>query len=211
MAKESASHPEASAPIAVMIVSEFSENSPGSNLGYAGVTSRPTTPVYETSRDIQPSETSLLEVASQEQQHNAIIQPQLKTQPSMEHLDPPEVVHLVTTSPLKHYPDVPPAASLVSPPASTHTDNESTPPAPSSSSSVKDFRQSSRQANKTAQRYTPESGPARRASTTSLRSLAGLETAKKGRKESWGEDEESLALIRSLQAEEYGLRRRGRG
>lgn len=128
----------------------------------------------------------------------------------------------------------PPASSLVSPPAS-HTDAERTPPAPSNmqtitpSATSSSSRHSSR-ANKTVQRYTPESGSVRRNSSVSagkmresgspvLRSAVkgeGGAAQKKGksRRESEGvgdADEESMRLIRELQAQDMGLRRRARG
>lgn len=156
------------------------------------------------------------------------------TQPlSTDPLEPPEEVQLIATFPLSPLKleedfliisDQPAASSLVSPPASLHTDNGSPPPpAPSTSdttgsiSSVSTTRQSSRHA-KTVQRYTPESGPARRASSSSMGGQTARESAspvvrKKGRMASEAvavavTDEESLALIRELQAQEYGLRRR---
>ncbi|KAL9118754.1 MAG: hypothetical protein Q9187_004697 [Circinaria calcarea] len=175
----------------------------------------------------------------------------LSTQP-LEPPEPPEEVQLIATSPLSPLKleddfsllsNEPAASSLVSPPASLHTDNESPPsPAPSTSditgftSSVSTTRQSSRHA-KAVQRYTPESGPARRASSSSMggrttgrqssmggrtteRESASPAVQKKGRMASEATvtaapsaavavtDEESLALIRELQAQEYGLRRR---
>lgn len=127
----------------------------------------------------------------------------------------------------------PAASSLVSPPASSHDDVGKSPllsPAeltPSTSSS----RHSSRHP-KQARRYTPESGSARRASSSS----AGEASAGKGAFGDTGQptvpaspvfsssrrqskvdgvsdiaaDEESLKLIKELQAEEHGLRRRRR-
>ncbi|MCJ1281778.1 JmjC domain-containing histone demethylation protein 1 [Xylographa opegraphella] len=133
----------------------------------------------------------------------------------------------------------PPTSSLVSPPASTHDADEDTLPAgakaqnmtPSATSSSS--RHSSRPAN-TMQHYTPESGSVRRASSSSagiatgqLREVgtpmvgtsrrSGSELAgdiKKGRRSRVGSeieaDEESMRLIRELQAQDMGLRRRGR-
>lgn len=133
----------------------------------------------------------------------------------------------------------PAAASLVSPPASAHDDAEKSPPicenqnpTPSSSSS----RHSSRH-QKHVQRYTPESGTARRASSSSVGYGEGgknvavmislLNTKVKVQPETPRDprdhgqfkadsspevvtDEASLKLIKELQAQEYGLRRRGR-
>lgn len=133
----------------------------------------------------------------------------------------------------------PAASSLVSPPASAHDDAEKSPPdyenpnpTPSSSSS----RHSSRH-QKHVQRYTPESGSARRASSSSVGDGGGgknvtamislLNTNIKVQPETPRDsrdhgqfkadsspevltDEASLKLIKELQAQEYGLRRRGR-
>ena len=150
-----------------------------------------------------------------------------------------------------------PAASLVSPPASSHADASRTPPSPSAASS----RQSSHHPRQ-LQRYTPESGPRRGSSssidepppsdnsgradsavseTLALRkdtspittiSTTGEDEQKAEmtvaptsfevdrkdgtpRRKSRGSiegiaDEESLKLIKELQAQEYGLRRRGK-
>lgn len=127
----------------------------------------------------------------------------------------------------------PAASSLVSPPASAHNDAGHTPSAsepnrtPSSSSS----RHSSRHP-KQVQRYTPESGSARRASSSSVADMmaekstslinrvesanisAEIDTSPKRAKPRLSSetfaDEESMRLIKELQAQEYGLRRRGR-
>ncbi len=127
----------------------------------------------------------------------------------------------------------PAASSLVSPPASSHNDAGHTPPAsepnrtPSSSSS----RHSSRHP-KQVQRYTPESGSARRASSSSVADMmveksaslinrgetanisGEIDTSQKRAKPRLSSetftDEESLKLIKELQAQDYGLRRRGR-
>ena len=149
-----------------------------------------------------------------------------------------EEVHMIealSVPPMKIDPDFPiptqhqpPASSLVSPPASTHTDNESNTPTrsrrdSSTISSAPTSRLSSRQP-KAAQRYTPESGPARRSSTSSMGgriheresespSVVGsaVKKARRGSRLSSEiiADEESLRLIRELQAEDRGLRRRG--
>ena len=145
-----------------------------------------------------------------------------------------------------------PAASLVSPPASSHADASRTPPSPSAISS----RHSSRHP-KQMQRYTPESGP-RRDSSSSVDELSTTKDSKRansaasevmetsplttisttGEDERRGEvpkstphddepkseptgrkskgsidgvaDEDSLRLIKELQAQDYGLRRRGK-
>jgi F-box and leucine-rich repeat protein 10/11 len=135
----------------------------------------------------------------------------------------PEVEGLNSSQPL--------ASSLVSPPDSTHAGGEQTPPAtgkikgftpPTTSASS---RHSSRPA-KVAARFTPESGTVRRPSsssaggafsrestspTTSLPTSATSHKRSKSRAQSEIEaDEESLRLIRELQAADLGLRRRGR-
>ena len=160
--------------------------------------------------------------------------------------NPEDEVNLIATSPLsemKYEPEVEEspiasstkaaqqvATSLVSPPESTHTDAEKTPPATAKAKGVASpgtsasSRHSSRPA-KQAQRYTPESGTVRRASTSSAGVAFGRESGSpttsvgtsgtshkkmKSRMNSEIEaDEESLKLIRALQAEELGLRRRG--
>lgn len=116
-----------------------------------------------------------------------------------------------------------PASSLVSPPASSHDDVGNSPTteppqwAPSRSSS----EQSSTHLKQVQQRYTPESGPMRRASSSSYGEAApeqatyaeGKEPssspkARAGLKEEYMADKESLRLIKELQAQELGLRRR---
>ena len=127
----------------------------------------------------------------------------------------------------------PAASSLVSPPASSHNDPGLTPLAPetkltpSSSSS----RHSSRHPKQVA-RYTPESGSTRRASSSSVADMmlekttplinrleaakiseevdANPKRAKLRLSSEIFTDEESLRLIKELQAQDYGLRRRGR-
>lgn len=180
-------------------------------------------------------------------------------QPSIPPIDDTDEFHHLATSPLseldelndlsdlKWEPDFdppllsaspsfqpPPAASLVSPPAS-HTDAERTPPAPSNmqtitpSATSSSSRHSSR-ANKTVQRYTPESGSVRRNSTSSAgktresgspvggsagKGEGGGSAMKKGKSRRESElgdkNEESMRLIRELQAQDMGLRRRARG
>ncbi|MCJ1437951.1 JmjC domain-containing histone demethylation protein 1 [Xylographa pallens] len=133
----------------------------------------------------------------------------------------------------------PSASTLVSPPASTHNTDEETPHAVSKAQNItpsatsSSSRHSSRPAN-TTQHYTPESGSVRRASSSSVGIATGLlreggspiggtsrrsgsvlaGEAKKGRKSRVGSeieaDEESMRLIRELQAQDMGLRRRGR-
>lgn len=123
-------------------------------------------------------------------------------------------------------------SALVSPPDSSHTDAETSPSSskaqqtPSNSTS----RRSSEQP-KRPQRYTPESGIARRASSSTQGALASGKSAsprislpptlgevsnkaKRGKaRASSGEasaDGESLKLIRELAAQDLGLRKRGR-
>ncbi len=127
----------------------------------------------------------------------------------------------------------PAASSLVSPPASSHDDIDKSPMpsqaelTPSTSSS----RHSSRHP-KQVRRYTPESGPARRTSSSSagdaifgkaapvtvdpstvptspVFAMSRREPRIDGGPETVA-DEESLRLIKELQAEEHGLRRRRR-
>ena len=127
----------------------------------------------------------------------------------------------------------PAASSLVSPPESTHNDAGQTSPTlePKPTPSLSSSRHSSRHP-KQVQRYTPESGSARRASSSSVTDTMGekdttlidrVETAhviggfdaspKRTKPRLSSEnfaDEESLRLIKELQAQDYGLRRRGR-
>ncbi|KAL8737065.1 MAG: hypothetical protein Q9181_002050 [Wetmoreana brouardii] len=133
----------------------------------------------------------------------------------------------------------PAASSLVSPPESAHDETEQPPvsgeldpKAPYSSGPTS--RQSSRHpTTQSQQRFTPESGLTRRDSSNSIHFGAEasptadevktpttsfplvLDSTQKRAKARLGSeigaDEESLALIRKLQAEEYGLRRRGKG
>ena len=119
----------------------------------------------------------------------------------------------------------PPASSLVSPPASSHDDAGISPinaHAEWKSSTVSSRHSSSQP--KQMQRYTPESGSMRRASSSSYSENAqekaaspvpaGLSSDQKPKARSGSEnmaDEESMRLIKVLQAEEYSLRRRGRG
>ena len=132
-------------------------------------------------------------------------------------------------------------SSLVSPPASINSEAAETPHATTAnmSPSTLSSRHPSRQP-KQAQRYTPESGPARRTSSSSvdgggrrlessspmtslsnvdfsLEELASPTTSTSEKKETKLRvgsdavtDEESLRLIKELQAQDYGLRRRGR-
>lgn len=126
-----------------------------------------------------------------------------------------------------------PAASLVSPPASAHDEAEKSPvnSQPSNLASSTSSRHSSRYP-KQVQRYTPESGPARRASSSSVGDVGDgkstvavvkvlsvktdIETptspkdVKANSSPEAVTDEESLKLIKELQAQEHGLRRRGR-
>ena len=127
-----------------------------------------------------------------------------------------------------------PTSSLFSPPASSHEETGHSPTGardtwpPSGSSS----RQSSSQPKQTQQhqRYTPESGPLRRASSSSYGdngmksavekapSPTAIEPSQFDQKSSYQRlsfeavaDEDSLRLIKELQAQDYGLRRRGNG
>ena len=127
----------------------------------------------------------------------------------------------------------PAASSLVSPPASSHDDAEES--LPSSHTAVTPCASSSRHSSrhsKQVQRYTPESGPVRRASSSSAGDAVvskitpapanpltadpetGTNPSQRNTKASTGldiiADEESLKLIKELQAQEHGLRRRGR-
>ncbi|KAI4127698.1 MAG: hypothetical protein LQ338_003073 [Usnochroma carphineum] len=125
----------------------------------------------------------------------------------------------------------PAAASLVSPPASSHDESEQgiapTNQAKPTSSASSSRHSSHHPTQQTPQnRFTPESGPARRASSGSVvvghtspaeadkltsTSPTSVHKRIKMRTDSEAEaDGESLRLIKALQAEEYGLRRRGR-
>lgn len=119
----------------------------------------------------------------------------------------------------------PQASSLVSPPASSHDDAGVSPINAHAEwkSSTVSSRHSSSQPKQT-QRYTPESGSIRRASSSSYSEkaqekpaspvMADLSSDQKPKVRSGSEnmaDEESMRLIKELQAEEYGLRKRGRG
>lgn len=125
--------------------------------------------------------------------------------------------------------EAPAASSLVSPPESSHefesdqvvptsTDQTGKPTYSDSSS-----RHSSHHPMQQTQRFTPESGPTRRDSTSSIivgenpspvgEGLAPDSAQKRAKMRMDSEveaDEESLKLIKALQAQEYGLRRRGR-
>ncbi|KAL9595827.1 MAG: hypothetical protein Q9219_006204 [cf. Caloplaca sp. 3 TL-2023] len=115
----------------------------------------------------------------------------------------------------------PAASSLVSPPASSHDGYEQPTPTvdPRATCSGSSSRHSSRHPMQT-QRFTPESGPARRNSSSSIivdtrvfevksPSISPLSINSAQRLSSdTVADEESLRLIRALQAEDYGLRRR---
>ena len=118
----------------------------------------------------------------------------------------------------------PPAASLVSPPASSHDDAGISPINAHAGwkSSTISSRHSSSQP-KHMQRYTPESGSMRRASSSSYGEtaqetvtspvIADLPLDQISNPRRCSEiiaDEESMRLIKELQAEEYGLRRRGK-
>ena len=116
----------------------------------------------------------------------------------------------------------PPASSLVSPPASLHDDAGVSPVdahAGWKSSSLSSRHSSSQP--KQMQRYTPDSGSMRRASSSSYDEnalekavspvMADMSSDQKPKARIGSEntaDEESMRLIKELQAEEYGLRRR---
>ena len=121
----------------------------------------------------------------------------------------------------------PPVSSLVSPPASSHDDSGISPISAHAGwkSSTISSRHSSSQP-KQMQRYTPESGSMRRASSSSCSENLQEQRASPKRtdlspdpsdqkpkartsSESMA-DEDSMRLIKELQAEEYGLRRRGK-
>ena len=117
----------------------------------------------------------------------------------------------------------PPASSLVSPPASSHDDagiSLINAHAGWESPTVSSRHSSSQP--KQMQRYTPESGSMRRASSSSYGGnlqdqpgssiMAELSSDQKPKVRAISEnmaDEDSMKLIKELQAEEYGLRRRG--
>lgn len=117
-----------------------------------------------------------------------------------------------------------PASSLVSPPASSHDDVGNSPTVANAHwiSSRSSSEQSGEQP-KQIQRYTPESGPIRRASSSSYSEnmsekvivprLAEQPSVQKSRpwpNSDFMADDETLRLIKELQAQELGLRRRGR-
>lgn len=175
------------------------------------------------------------------------VDPMLLKEPPVSHapahppvFNPEDQVNLIATSPLSDVKceqlgddlhNVPALASLVSPPESTHNDAESTPPIttklksftpPTTSASS---RQSSHPARQQAARYTPESGPARRPSSSSggaftresnsptVSIVPSVDSHKKDKSRTASTidaDEQSLKLIRELQAQDLGLRRRGR-
>lgn len=117
-----------------------------------------------------------------------------------------------------------PAGSLVSPPASSHDDAGNSPIVANAqrTPSVSSSEQSGDQPMQ-MQRYTPESGPIGRASSSSygervLENTASPKSAeqrsgqnpKPGPRPGSMPDHESLRLIKELQAQELGLRRRGK-
>ena len=112
-----------------------------------------------------------------------------------------------------------PASSLVSPPPSSHDDVGNSPTAadPESITSRSSSEQLVNQTKNMQQRFTPESGPMRRASSSShgevapdLVKPASDPLAVKELQNGYKTDEESLKLIKELQAQELGLRRRGK-
>ena len=108
-----------------------------------------------------------------------------------------------------------PASSLVSPPESSHDDIGHSPTAiePTYTTSPPRSRHSSQQPHEHFQRYTPESGTIRRASHSSFgeRSVEKeqIQTQSYIVASTQQADEESLRLIKELQAQDLGLRRRG--
>ena len=116
-----------------------------------------------------------------------------------------------------------PASTLVSPPASSHDDAENGPTGvvPGWNFSRSSSEQS--QSRMMEHQFTPESGPVRRASSSSndelelekaqtpdtIESLAGQQV-RAGLKLVREADKESLNLIKELQAQELGLRKRGK-
>ncbi len=119
------------------------------------------------------------------------------------------------------------ASSLVSPPASSHEDvgNSSMEADGTPTHSSPFSRHSSQAPKQQSQRYTPESGPMRSTSSSSYdehrieeESSAKTQPPPSASKSGRGArlssetvaDEESLRLIKELQAQDLGLRRRGR-
>ena len=192
-----------------------------------------------TARSAQPEENNTISIPVDPQLLAQSTNAPPSTQPPV--FCPEDEVNLIATSPLSDVkceplgddvhivPTV--ASSLVSPPDSTHADAEQhTPPAPlkvigfTPPTTSASSRQSSHPAKHQGPRYTPESGPIRRPSSSSGGAFtresnsptisvgAGVGSHKrKSRTNSVIEaDEESLKLIRELQAQDLGLRRRGR-
>lgn len=116
------------------------------------------------------------------------------------------------------------ASSLVSPPASSRDDGVNSPETVNNqwASSRSSSEQSSVQPKQMQQRYTPESGPMRRGSSSYGETMpennlssptieASPYQKPRGRLSSdYKADEESLRLIKELQAQDLGLRRRGK-
>ena len=108
------------------------------------------------------------------------------------------------------------ASTLVSPPASAHDASGSSPPDARVTPTRSDSRSraSSPSQSRHLQRYTPESGPIRKSSRTPSQQQSAeheTQTIKKRRSVSIPQaDEESLKLIKELQAQDLGLRRRGK-
>ena len=117
-----------------------------------------------------------------------------------------------------------PASSLVSPPASSYDEigNSLTTANPHWVPSRSSSEQSSTQFKQSQHRYTPESGPLRRASSSSYSEatseqaagsksaeMGSIPKARAGFQSEYRADEESLRLIKELQAQEMGLRKRG--
>lgn len=117
-----------------------------------------------------------------------------------------------------------PAGSLVSPPASSYDDAGNSPTvAEAERTPSRSLSEQSGERPKQMQRYTPESGSIRRASTSSysesmvekitpptLSEQPSSQNPRPGPNSAFMADQESLQLIKELQAEELGLRRRGK-
>ena len=103
------------------------------------------------------------------------------------------------------------ASSLVSPPASSDNDAGSSPAAEVSDAKTRQVFQPSQEHY---QRYTPDSSSMGRASNSSEADVSGEKESSRATEGPRGSetqaDEDSLRLIKELQAQDLGLRRRGR-